>query len=118
MMEWIKQWFTRNPSSTDRFFGSSPPAVEHWLRQLPENPPERFFGNPSSGNSAVIDAILRWIERGVVALYNYIRPSLPEIITLAIVGCALALMVTGDNNKWYGRIVMVGVVGFAILMIG
>lgn len=114
-MDWIREWFSRQPS-TQRFFGNSSEPLDHWLRPLPEVPGERFFGSSTPSNHTLFEAIFKWIEEELVKFYLYIRPTLPELITLALCGCALCLIVTGDNSKWYGRIVMISLVGASILV--
>lgn len=78
--------------------------------------PERFFGDSTPSNHTFFEKLFEWIGRGCSNFFQYIRPSLPELITLAVMVCALALIITGENQKWYSRLAMVGFVGAAVLI--
>ena len=116
MWEWLLQLFQNR--GTDRFFGTAPTPYEHmtpYLKDI-ENMPERFFGKSTPTNHTFFEKLFEWIGKGLSNFFQYIRPALPELITLALMICALGLMITGENHKWYSRLAMVGFAGAAILI--
>jgi len=77
----------------------------HWNKIFPEAPNyvveadgwfERMFGN---------------------RLLDGVEISLPYITTIAMMGFAVMLMVTGDNHKYMGRIMLTFWLGVALKMI-
>lgn len=113
---------TLNPTEPPtRFYGNSV-WEQYWrqfLTRIPpgtENPPDRFFGDSPDTPNIILD-ILEWAGRGIYNFaVNVVLPVLPELVTLAVVGCAICLMVTGESSKWWGKMTMVFLVGASILM--
>jgi hypothetical protein len=44
-----------------------------------------------------------WFGSKLVALFQSLGGAMPEVATVAVIGCAVVLMVTGDASRWLGR---------------
>lgn len=58
-----------------------------------------------------------WFGNKLVWLAQSLGAVMPEVTTVAIIGCALVLMVTGDASKWLGRASMALFVGIVWTML-
>lgn len=59
----------------------------------------------------------QWLKNGILAVVNSITDVMPELTTLAIVLFAFGWMLTGDGNKWGGRVALAFFIGTAWMII-
>lgn len=66
-------------------------------------------------SNIIAESLGGWLAKKVDALLIALNEGLPEITSLGVVFCALAMMVTGKPYKWFGRSLMVLWIGIILI---
>lgn len=58
-----------------------------------------------------------WFAELAIKALTGLAGAAPEIVTLGVVFCAFGLMVTGDADRWFGRMGVIVGAGLALALL-
>jgi len=74
------------------------------------------FDNPLS--SLVAGALGDWLAKKVDTMLYAFAQGLPDLVSLGVVACALAMMIPGTKPyKWFGRAIMILWLGIVLIIL-
>lgn len=74
------------------------------------------FENPLS--NLVAGAMGDWLAKKVDTLLYAFNQGLPDLVSLGVVACALAMMIPGMKPyKWFGRCIMILWLGIVLIIL-
>lgn len=74
------------------------------------------FQNPLS--NLVADAFGDWLANKVDTMMHAFAQGLPDLVSLGVVACALAMMIPGlSPYKWFGRCLMILWLGIVLIIL-